>query len=140
MCEIGNGFMLLFLGVCSLKDLKTRRIPTYLLVTCSIILFLSLFVDTGRKIPDTIEGICIGTLSCMISRYTKEAIGYGDSWIILLLGAYLGGKKLLELLLLAFFLAGIVSFGILVRKKWKRDCVIPLVPFLTIAYIGVVYI
>lgn len=64
-------------------------------------------------------------------------IGYGDSWIISLMGIYLGGICMLEIVVTAFFLTGFVSLMGIVFKKWKNSVTLPFIPFLTAAYLGV---
>ena len=49
-------------------------------------------------------GVLIGIVFWLISKYSNETIGYGDSWIISLMGIYLGGICMLEIVVTAFFL------------------------------------
>lgn len=104
----------------------------------SVVIVILGLLPENKKILSALTGIVIGGIFLLCSRVTGEAIGYGDSWIILLLGVYLGGRQLLTVIMLAFFLAGIFSLVGLVRKKWSRTCSIPFIPFLTAAYVGVV--
>lgn len=87
-----------------------------------------------------IGGAGIGILFFFISKYTREAIGYGDSWIILLLGIYLGLWDLLWLLSIAFTVTGVLAVFLLAFRKCSRKITIPFVPFLTLAYVGVMYL
>ena len=82
----------------------------------------------------------VGGVFLLASRWSKEVIGYGDSWLILLLGGYLGIRRVLLLLTIAFFLAGI--FGLLgyVLRRLRRGSTIPFIPFLTVAYMGVIFL
>lgn len=45
----------------------------------------------------------------LISKCTRESIGYGDSWLILLLGIQLGYLKAISVLFAASLLAGVAS-------------------------------
>ena len=83
-------------------------------------------------------GVAVGLLFFGISKVTKEAVGYGDSWLVTILGMYLGGRRLLEVILTATVLAGIFSLIFCVFQGWDRKRSIPFVPFLTVAYLGVV--
>lgn len=137
MCKIEDFVIFIFLILCSVSDIYCKKIPTVLLQIMSVVI---LAFGVLLKKPDMLEllgGIAIGILFFVISKYTGEAIGYGDSWLISLMGIYLGGIHLLEVIATAFFLAGVVSFVGMIWKHWKRTVTIPFVPFLTIAYLGV---
>ena len=83
-----------------------------------------------------IWGAFVGIGFLIVSRCTKEALGYADSWMIFLLGMYLGIWKLVSALSFSFLAAGIWSLGKVVLKKKGRKEVIPFLPFLTAGYLG----
>lgn len=104
MCEIGNYIMLVFLVLCSASDLRTRRIPIVLLIAMSAFMSI-LYVAGGLKdIPASLGGFAVGIAFYLFSRCSKEAIGYGDSWIILLIGIQLGMYGVLGTVFTAFFI------------------------------------
>ena len=101
----------------------------------------------GRKSRSSFEylfplfqGAVPGIVLGIISWITREAVGYGDVWIITLLGIYLGIWDTATLVCIAFFFSSIAAVGCLVWKKFRRDTRIPFVPFLTAAYVGVVFL
>ena len=126
-----DGVMLGFALAASICDWKRRTIPMKLLVayTAAACMCTGLHVKIG--------GLLIGVFFFAISWLTKEDIGYGDSWIITILGMYLGWKDLIRVLFLASFLACLVSLGIMWKRGWKKEGSIPFVPFLTIGLLGV---
>lgn len=140
MCKIEDLVILVFLILCSISDLHSKKIPTVLLLVMSGVVLIFCFISCRKDVLDMTGGIMIGSLLFLVSKYTKEAIGYGDSWLMSLLGVYLGGISLLEVAMTAFFLAGMISLTGLVWKHWKKTVTIPFVPFLTIAYLGVIII
>lgn len=140
MCKIGDWCVLVFLFLCSLTDVRTKQIPTALLAGMSGVTGILCLYASEKSLPDIIGGIGVGVLFFVLSRCTREAFGYGDSWIILLLGGYLGGTKVLELAVGAFFLSGVFALAGIVLKKWKKTVTLPFVPFLTAAYIGAVIV
>lgn len=140
MCKIEDLVILIFLILCSISDLHSKKIPTVLLLGMSVVVLLFCLGLCRKDVLDVTGGIVIGILFFLVSKYTKEAIGYGDSWLMSLLGVHLGGIPLLEVSMTAFFLAGMVSLAGLVWKHWKKTVTIPFVPFLTIAYLGVIII
>lgn len=140
MCKIRDVIVLLLLMVCCVSDIRTRKISTKILIGMSIGLAVFRLMIENEMFLSVCGGIFVGVLFMLISKWTKEAIGYADSWIILLLGGYLGAEKLLLLITIAFFLAGICSLVGLICKKWSRKYSIPFIPFLTLAYAGVVFV
>lgn len=140
MCKISDGIVFLFLLLCSICDIRTKKIPIRLLMAMSLMISVFILVQCNQGIEAMLGGALTGVLFCFISKWSKEAIGYGDSWIILLLGGYLGWKRVFLLLGAAFFFAGIFSLIGIVWKKWKRSYSIPFAPFLTIAYLGVMFL
>lgn len=121
------------LGV-SIYDWKQRLIPVKFLWTYSAVAVLCAWSDVR------IGGLLIGILFWLVSKITKEAIGYGDSWVITLLGMYLGGRDLIRLLFTASFLAAIVSLIWMWKQGWKREGSLPFVPFLTIGLMEVIFL
>lgn len=138
MRQISDLLMFLFLLICSFRDIRTKTIPTVLLVGASCVTVI--FCLSRQNIGSAVIGIAVGVFFCCISRYTDEAIGYGDSWLLMILGGYLGGMKILELSVLAFLFAGSFSLAGVVWRKWKRTERIPFVPFMAAAYVGVMMI
>ena len=103
-------------------------------MTIGVVVF-SLFC--GDDIWMRMAGLALGGICFLFSYCTREALGYGDSWLILILGIYLGIGKALVLLTVAFLLAGLVCLVGLLWKRWQRQQTIAFIPFLTVAYVGV---
>ncbi len=127
----------IMLGVCSIRDWKTKEIPMLWLVFISIITTGLVVCCNAVSIHLRIGGVLLGLLFLFISKCTREAIGYADSWMILLLGVYMGGLKVLNVLFGASLLACICSLFYLWRYHWKRSATLPFIPFLTISCLGV---
>ena len=85
---------------------------------------------------DDLAGICagigVGVLFLLVSKVTEEAIGYGDSVAIMILGGYLGFWKVVGVLAAAFFTSGVCSVILAFRGRVKT---MPFFPFLTLGYI-----
>ena len=140
MCKVGDFIVLLFLLLCSISDLRTRKISTMLLVIMSLFMVLLCLFFKRQGGGEIVGGVLIGIVFWLISKYSNETIGYGDSWIISLMGIYLGGICMLEIVVTAFFLTGFVSLMGIVFKKWKNSVTLPFIPFLTVSYLGVLMI
>ena len=82
-----------------------------------------LFVRTGNR-----AGIC------MVSMLSEGVIGMGDGLIICLLGLYIGARKVLIVLTVAFFLSGLAAMVYIALKKGKTAR-LPLIPYIYVGYV-----
>lgn len=90
MRTVGTISIFLFLVVCAAIDLKKRSLPMWLLWAGSLgVLLISLW-NTRLNLFSLFQGAVPGIFLGIISWITREAVGYGDVWIITLLGIYLG--------------------------------------------------
>lgn len=140
MCKIADCIIAVILVAAGYKDWKTKQVSLRMLLLLGIavvILRIAVVEDTAAS---TIGGILIGILFLGISKVTEESIGYGDSWLIVSLGIYLGGKTLLGVVLGACICASIFSLLTCLRRGWNKKYTIPFVPFLAVAYLGVVFL
>ena len=109
---------LFFLGFGAAQDIKYQKISTeYLLAgSCAAILYRALF---GRMHWSVwVAGLGCGIVFLMISKWSQEGIGYGDSWMILNMGIFLGIWNLLGMLMLAFLVAAMAAGAGLWSGKW----------------------
>ena len=142
MWRLGLGIMDMSRLVClgflvwvSVLDIRTRKIPDWLLIPGSILAAAYCILAGNVPIELYIAGLLAGVGFLMVSKFTKEALGYGDSWILCITGTYLGIWKLIEMLLAAWLLLAIAAMVCLTWKKWSRKAALPLAPFLTAGYV-----
>ena len=136
MCKIADWMILVLLGMCSVSDARKKTMPAVLLILFSIAVVGFALFDNAVSTRFRVVGLFMGLLFLLISKCSKEAIGYGDSWLILLLGIHLGYLRALGVLFGASLLAGVVSVLFLWKRGWKKKATLPFVPFLSIAYLG----
>jgi prepilin signal peptidase PulO-like enzyme (type II secretory pathway) len=134
--KIWNTIFFLFQAACSVYDIRIRAVPRWLLLLGSALTAAARIAGIGEGTWVYIWGAFVGIGFLIVSRCTKEALGYADSWMIFLLGMYLGIWKLVSALSFSFLAAGIWSLGKVVLKKKGRKEVIPFLPFLTAGYLG----
>ena len=133
--KISKGICLCFLAICSWQDIKRREISVSFLWVGSLLGIVS-FICRGRECWYLyLSGAGIGIVFLIISKVTKEAIGYGDGWIVCIMGSFLGIWSLLEALAAAWMFLAAAAMVCLVKKKWSRKSVLPMVPFLTAGYV-----
>lgn len=128
-----------FLAMNSWLDIRRREISLFLTVVyagCGIIYSIL----QGRKIQDVLIPAGIGILFLAAGLISRGAIGAGDCWILLALGALLDTETYIRMLCIGFFLAAFWSGILLVIRRKSRKTEIPLVPFLLAGYIGEILI
>lgn len=135
MPEIINVFLPgIFLLIEGIRDIKTRQISMISVGSfAGIGLILRIVYD-----PDSwyqpIAGAGIGFFLLLIAKMTKEKIGYGDGWIILVTGIYLGFRYNLFLLTVSLFISALASVILLSFKKVNRKSTMPFVAFIFVGY------
>jgi len=140
MCRIVDWAFCILLGICTIFDFRKKQIPILLLLGMSGLVVGALIICQTGSVQAKVLGGSLGLFFFLISKCTNEAVGYGDSWIILLLGIHLGSFVLLQILFVASLSAGVCSLFLLWKRKWKRHFTLPFVPYLTIAYMGVMFL
>ena len=139
MYKIADWVVFILLAIIGIIDARKREIPMRILILMSVVISVSAMFCKNVNVWYRIAGAIFGGAFFIISKVTKEAVGYGDSWMILLLGVHLGIWKALQLLFTASVLAAIFAIFYLWKRRWKRSATLPFAPFLAIAYIGVMF-
>lgn len=140
MCKIADWIIAVILIAAGYKDWKTKQISLRMLLLFGIAVVGLRIAVVEDTMVSTLGGVLIGILFLGISKITGESIGYGDSWLIVLLGIYLGGRSLLRVVLGACICASIISMLTCLRGGWNKKYTIPFVPFLAAAYLGVIFL
>ena len=130
--------VLLILTGLSVSDIRNKKVSRRVLTLWGILTVIWKIVDFYRLrvFLENLVGICagigVGVLFLLVSKVTEEAIGYGDSVAIMILGGYLGFWKVVGVLAAAFFISGVCSVILAFRGRVKT---MPFFPFLTLGYI-----
>ena len=131
---------LVYISVLAVMDFKFRKLPLKFLLSGFLLVAAGCFC--GRDISAVLlcAGGCAGLFFLLISRISGEAFGYGDSILILIIGAFIGFWDLLYLLFGAFSMAAVFSAVMMIRHRFNRKSSFPFVPFLAAAYLGGMFI
>ena len=134
MAEVSHIVCMGILILASAIDIKYRKIPVWILSGIIVAAFFYQSLWGGEDVVLIAGGAAVGAAFLLISRVTKEAVGYGDSLGILGLGIYLGLWGLVEILAGAFFMLALCGAFVLAVKRMSRKCALPFYPFLAAAY------
>ena len=137
--SISSILLILWLGICSLQDIKKKSISIYYIIGGFILLFIVSISLEQVSIVSRIAGGGIGLLLLALNPLTKGQIGIGDGIIIGVIGICFGFTSNVSILLVALFFSAFISIILLVFKKVNRKQTIPFVPFLLLGYLGVTF-
>ena len=122
-------------GITSLDDLRTKQVRLLEIIIFGIIGIIFNIIYRAYSLQSILGGVGIGIAIMCFSIFSKEKIGKGDAYIIMVTGLYLGFINTLLLLWFSTILAAIT--GIILIRKYdnKMSMEIPFVPFLLLGYI-----
>lgn len=135
---------LCILFLCSVEDGKQKTVTLWKICFYGIFvvgtLIGEMFIENGSIYENLIiafTGSIPGIFFFAVSKASAEAVGYGDCWIILLMGVSLGIWNTLGILTIALFGIFLWAAFIFVRKKGGQEKEIPFLPFLAMGMAGV---
>lgn len=126
--------IILFLGILSLYDLRSKSVP-------SVLLWLGALVIGGfglyqHGIGSVLAGCVPGSALLVISVVRPGSLGMGDGLTAMIVGGAMGLADCFVWLLYGFGLAGIVGIWRLLIRKDTLQEQMALMPFLFLAAIG----
>lgn len=136
MRMMGEAVFLMLLAAGAFWDVRRRRIPVRYMVLCTTAVILYQMIWFRQMWMLWVLGMAVGVCFLMLSRLSGEGIGYGDSWMILNLGIFLGIWKVFAALAGAFLLSMAVALIGVKNRKWGKKTRIPFFPFLLAGYVG----
>ena len=114
--------------------MKKHEVPAIILYLAGAGSVVYQMIYRQESLWQIIGGALTGIVCLLISRVTREGLGYGDSIGILALSIFLGFSRIVGVLMTAFFLLLCASILILTKRKMSRKMAIPFYPFLASAY------
>ena len=134
MFEVVSKLLLLFfLFLIAWKDYKTKLIEMWQLLIMGIIGIV--LCGNWEMMFQAIGGIFIGVIILLVAWCSKECVGFGDGYLFMVTGIFLGFNQNFVLFFASLFLAGVFAIGCLVLKKKKGDDRMALGPFVLAAYV-----
>lgn len=124
--------LLITLAIQSYWDLRYKAIPL-VITACAGGMGLVLSVFGHRTWRETLYALIPGVFCLIVARATRQAIGYGDGFLLCAMGMYLSCEALLSVCMTAFMIAGMAALGLFAFGRKKGKDAIPFVPFLFIA-------
>jgi leader peptidase (prepilin peptidase)/N-methyltransferase len=88
----------------------------------------------------TVTALIPGGCFLILSKVTREAVGYGDGIVILVMGIYMGLWTAVSSLMIALVLAALWAMVLTALFKKKRKDNFAFLPFLLLGYLGGMWI
>ena len=134
-------FLTVVLVISFFTDLKICIIPdetNYLAIAIGIIYAIAMFfADRKVGLDLLIGGVGAFTIFMLITGISylilkKTGMGGGDTKLVCAIGFLMGAKNFLQIFVLSFFIAAVISSVLLISRKKTRDDYIPFGPFICI--------
>lgn len=124
--------LFLFLGVCALFDGLYRQIPLAIvwlgMLTAVCLHIFGAMGETGLFAAAL--SLIPGMGFFLLSFCSREKVGYGDGWTLLMIGLFLGAYRCFLTLFVGLLAESMVVMVLLMLRKIHRNKEIPFVPFL----------
>ncbi len=129
--------LIVVLIISSVLDIKNKKVPVLLLLSCGVAVLLLSFIDQSMGWGVSAFGVLLGGVLLVLSKVFHGAIGSGDGLIVMLVGFVMGLYGGCVVLFYSLFLAALFSIVLLSLKKITKKDSIPFVPFILLSYLGV---
>ena len=123
------------LGIMSVEDIRKKGIKRLWLIGLGIVGLIFTIADAEVLCVSFLLRFVPGVVIVLLAWATREQIGMGDALLILVMGWYLNAIELVDVCLLAFFIAGLVALVLLVVIKKSKKFELPMVPFIFAGYV-----
>ncbi len=115
-------------------DVRYLAIPKWYFGGMALVHIFYLCIEPPTVWWGCLPGMGVGILLLVIGCMTKEAIGYGDGLLILLLGMIMDFENVVCLFMLTTGVIGLGGLMFCMMKKATRKQAIPMIPALGIIY------
>lgn len=125
-------FLFCFLAVCAVFDGLQKQIPlavVWLGMMTAICLRISGMMGEINFLSIALS-LIPGALFFLLGFVTREKVGYGDGWVLLMIGLFLDLPRCFLILLTGLMIESTIALVLLVFRKIRRDKEIPFCPFL----------
>lgn len=125
-------FLFFFLAVCAVFDGLQKKIP---LAAVWLGMLTAICLRAGGVTEEaSLTAIALsllpGAAFLLLGFITKEKVGYGDGWVLLMIGFFLDLPRCFLILLAGLLIESVAALVLLVFRKIQKDKEIPFCPFL----------
>lgn len=121
-----------FLGICAVFDGMEKKVPLaviWLGIITAIVLHKEGIIG-DRSWWDMGMAVLPGMIFWMLSLVTYEKVGYGDGWMLVMIGLFTGLWKCFLILMVGLVSESLSVLVLLAFRRISKDRQIPFAPFL----------
>ena len=130
---------IIFMLILTVMDIRKKEISVLLLLIFGATVVFYVAVKGEREALSVIYSLIPGAFLLALSLCTRESIGYGDGWTMLVLGLLLGLWECLAVVFVGLVFSAIFSLVLLVLSRVNGKTRLPFLPFVSMG-LGVVII
>lgn len=132
---VTNIFLGIFLLICSVTDIRSKRISAVVLIVFAAAGCVLFFIYRPVSLFEEAAGLLVGTVFIGLSILTEGKVGLGDGLMMLVTGVFLGARENSGLIMTACLFSAFFSLFCLILKKAGRNTELPFAPFILISFI-----
>lgn len=127
----------LYLLLGTVQDIQKRKISNCYLWIGGIIGFVFRIINLKEEsysFSEWLLALIPGVILLLLAKVTGEKIGFGDGWVVIILGNFMTILEISMLLQSAVILVAIFALIFLLGRKISKEYSIPFLPFLWSAH------
>ncbi len=127
--------LIVLLLVASVVDFRIKEIHIAVIIGCGLLslVYSIAAVYLGEcTVFDTLLALIPGAIMLLVSRLSRQRLGYGDGLMALAVAPVFGLEGVMFALFIAFSASGMLSIILLILRKAGRNTRIPFLPFMTV--------
>ena len=123
------------LGICSVEDLKTKKVSACYLISFALLAVYLQVRHIHLSLPSVLGGAALGLVFLGITILRMDAMGLGDGLVLMVVGIFLGFRESVEVMVIAVFLTAIYALFLLIVRRKDKQTEIAFIPFLFISFL-----
>ncbi len=120
----------------SIRDIKTHQISIPFVSIFGIMGMITYLPFAKNDFISVFLGMVVGLSVLLVSFFSRQQIGYGDGFVMIVSGILLGFRNNMALLLGALIYSAMVGLALLIIRKADKKTELPFVPFILLSFIS----
>lgn len=134
--QIGWMIAIVCMVILAVADIKEREVPIIFLMIFGVIAIVSVIIQGEWEWMTILYSLMPGAFLLAVSLCTRESIGYGDGWTVMILGLLIGAQGCFIAVCMGLILSAFFSVVLLALHKVNGKSKLPFLPFLAIGLGG----